>query len=61
MNSIELPVGVALTARDAVGAQLQLMQVRAAIDARWAPEVARLLAALDALARAIEQALEVSR
>jgi hypothetical protein len=44
--NIKLPVHVALVARDATDAQLQLVRARATIDRRWRPEVARLEAAI---------------
>ena len=56
MTAVQLSIGVSLAARDAVAAQLQLMQARATIDLRWSPEVERLQAAYDALTRAIERA-----
>ncbi|MEY4515182.1 MAG: hypothetical protein RLZZ450_7304 [Pseudomonadota bacterium] len=57
MTGVNLSLGVALIAVQAVNEQLQVMRVRAAIDARWAPEVARLEHARAALDKAVNEAL----
>lgn len=55
-----LDVGTALVAVQAVSERLQLMRSRAAVDARYRPEVARLEGAREALDAAINTALTQS-